>query len=66
MRRIAPDALIIAEASATDPFYAEHGFDAAYDWTDEIGRWAWESAFDEPDTLAERVSPVPQRERVDQ
>jgi cyclomaltodextrinase / maltogenic alpha-amylase / neopullulanase len=46
MNRIAPDALLIAEASARDPFWFDLGFDAAYDWTDELGRWAWGEALD--------------------
>jgi glycosidase len=46
MRRLKPDMLLIAEASARDPFYAEHGFDAAFDWTGQLGQWAWEGIFD--------------------
>jgi cyclomaltodextrinase / maltogenic alpha-amylase / neopullulanase len=42
LKRIKPDLLLLAEASARDPYYFENGFDAAYDWTSAVGSWAWE------------------------
>ena len=48
MKRINPDLLLLAEASAVDPYYFSHGFDIAYDWTTELGDWAWGSAFEFP------------------
>jgi cyclomaltodextrinase / maltogenic alpha-amylase / neopullulanase len=42
LKRIKPDLLLLAEAGARDSFYFDHGFDAAYDWTDQLGKWAWE------------------------
>jgi glycosidase len=45
LKRIKPDLLLLAEASARDPYYFDNGFDAAYDWTSQPGHWAWELVF---------------------
>ena len=58
LNRIKPDSLLIAEATARDPFYFEHGFDAAYDWTDELGHWAWGDAFGSVSPMAQAMRAV--------
>ena len=55
LKRIKPDLLLLAEASVRDPYYFTDGFDAAYDWTDELGKWAWEHVFEDPDQIAVRL-----------
>jgi hypothetical protein len=57
LHRIDPDILLIAESSARDP-RSYDGFDLAYDWTDELGEWAWRDAFDQssPERLAAALS----------
>lgn len=48
LRRLKPDLFLLAEASAREPYWVRAGFDAAYDWTGELGRAAWEHVFDDP------------------
>jgi cyclomaltodextrinase / maltogenic alpha-amylase / neopullulanase len=52
LKRIKPDLLLLAEASAKDPYYMRNGFDAAYDWTEKLGVWAWEAAFQRKHSIA--------------
>jgi cyclomaltodextrinase / maltogenic alpha-amylase / neopullulanase len=44
IRRVKPDTIVLAEASARNP---PRGVDAAYDWTEDVGRWAWSKVFDQ-------------------
>ncbi|MBV8696364.1 alpha-amylase family glycosyl hydrolase [Bradyrhizobium sp.] len=55
LKRIKPDLLLLAEASARDRYYGRHGFDAAYDWTDKLGEWAWQKPFDDEANTAREL-----------
>ena len=46
LKRIKPDLLLLAEATAREPYYFDNGFDAAYDWTYAVGNWAWKLVWD--------------------
>jgi glycosidase len=46
LKRIKPDLMLLAEASAREPYYFENGFDVAYDWTYAVGSWAWKVVWD--------------------
>jgi cyclomaltodextrinase / maltogenic alpha-amylase / neopullulanase len=52
LKRIKPDLMLIAEASARDPYYFSNGFDVAYDWTENLGNWAWQGVFDAPEVIS--------------
>jgi cyclomaltodextrinase len=55
LKRIDPDLLLLAEASARDPYYDLVGFDAGYDWTNRLGEWAWRDAFEAGASTAARL-----------
>jgi cyclomaltodextrinase len=56
LKRIKPDVLLLAEASAREEFYFTNGFDAAYDWTSQLGHWAWELVFEDENLLTHNLN----------
>lgn len=53
--RIKNDVLLIAEASARDSYYFDNGFEAAYDWTNQLGHWSMEKVFEKQEGLTDRL-----------
>jgi glycosidase len=49
LKRIEPDLLLIAEATARRGYYFQNGFDVGYDWADSPGQWAWASVWNFPE-----------------
>jgi cyclomaltodextrinase / maltogenic alpha-amylase / neopullulanase len=57
LQRIRPDLLLLAEASAREDVWSASGFSSAYDWTQQLGQWAWQEAF------APKQAPAPALKR---
>jgi cyclomaltodextrinase / maltogenic alpha-amylase / neopullulanase len=55
LKRIKPDLLLLGEASGRDQAKLGQGFDAGYDWTDQLGQWAWQHAFEDEPRTARRL-----------
>lgn len=55
IQEVKPDAMLLAEASARDPYWTTSGFDAAYDWGGELGQWAWKDGFRNGSAFVERL-----------
>lgn len=55
LRAIDPHVFMLAEAGARDPWWFGHGFDAAYDWTENVGDWAWKGVFDDVEHVGPRL-----------
>lgn len=55
LRAVKPDVYLLAEAGARDPYFVRNGFNAAYDWGESLGHWAWEKVFEDPNEVAPRL-----------
>jgi cyclomaltodextrinase / maltogenic alpha-amylase / neopullulanase len=58
LKRIKPDLLLLAEATARDPYYFRNGFDVGYDWTSHPGQWPWASVWDFPRETQALLTPA--------
>jgi cyclomaltodextrinase len=58
LKRINPDILMLAEASAVHSYYFANGFDVAYDWSEQPGQWPWMSAFQFPQETGALLAPL--------
>ena len=58
LKRINPDLMLIAEATAVDPYYFRNGFDIGYDWTTSPGQWPWANVFQFPEESGALLEPA--------
>jgi cyclomaltodextrinase len=58
LKRIKPDLLLLAEATARKAYYFENGFDVGYDWTSHPGQWAWASVWEFPQEAGSLLEPA--------
>ena len=58
LKRINPDILMLAEATALHSYYFSNGFDVAYDWREQPGQWSWMSAFQFPQESGALLAPT--------
>ena len=58
LKRIKPDLLLLAEATARDPYYFRNGFDVGYDWTSHPGQWPWATLWEFPQEMQALATPA--------
>jgi cyclomaltodextrinase len=58
LKRIKPDLLLLAEATARESYYFRSGFDVGYDWTDHPGEWPWEDLWTFPQEIQPLLTPT--------
>ena len=58
LKRIKPDLLLLAEATARRDYYFANGFDVGYDWTSQPGQWAWASVWNFPQEAQGLLEPA--------
>jgi cyclomaltodextrinase len=58
LKRIKPDLLLLAEATARESYYFRNGFDVGYDWTDHPGEWPWQDLWTFPQEIQPLITPT--------
>ncbi|HZB00660.1 MAG TPA: alpha-amylase family glycosyl hydrolase [Actinomycetota bacterium] len=58
LKRIKPDLLLLAEATARESYYFRSGFDVGYDWTDHPGQWPWANLWEFPQEMQAILMPT--------